>query len=225
MAVNKLVTALHRIMQYRAPIKVVPEVQKYYADVAYQEPEGRRSRYQDLSTSLQDPAFAAEFTKNAQNSASVRNTISITGIKGSNKVNVIPAEATAEIDARLLPGEDPQAFITELKKIMADDSIKIDVILSFPPATSPPHHEALNIISEMARSRDGGAPVVSPLGRGFTDCHFFREKGVPCLGFIPMRSTPLQEGLTHGIDERITIESLGAGLREMYELVHKLATE
>jgi acetylornithine deacetylase/succinyl-diaminopimelate desuccinylase-like protein len=225
MAVNKLVTALYRIMQYRAPIKVVPEVQKYYADVAHQEPEGRRSRYQDLSTSLEDPAFAAEFIKNAQNNASVRNTISITGVKGSSKVNVIPAEATAEIDARLLPGEDPQAFIKELKKTMADDSIKIEVILSFPPATSPPHQEALSIISEMARSRDGGAPVVSPLGRGFTDCHFFREKGIPCLGFIPLRSSPQQEGLTHGVDERITIDSLRTGLRELYELVHKLATE
>jgi len=224
MAVNRLVAALYRIMQYQAALKVVPEVQKYYADTAYQQPEGNRKRYQDLRTSLQDPVFIAEFTKNPQNNASVRNTISVTGIKGSNKVNVIPAEASAELDVRLLPGEEPETFIKELKKIMADDSIKIDVILSFPPATSPPHAEALNIIAEMARN-DDGATVVSPLGRGFTDCHFFREKGIPCLGFIPLRSTPMQEGLTHGIDERITIESLRAGLRGMYELVHKLAAQ
>jgi len=225
MAVHKLVVALNRIMQYNAPIKVVPEVQKYYADTAYREPEGYRKRYQDLSKSLQDPAFAAEFTKNGQNNASVRNTIAITGIKGSDKINVISAEASAELDVRLLPGEEPPAFINELKKIMADDSIKIDVILSFPPATSPPHAEALNIITEMARSQDGGAPLVSPLGRGFTDCHFFREKGIPCLGFLPLRSTPLEEGLTHGIDERIRVDNLRAGLRGMYELVYKLAAE
>jgi len=224
MAVHKLVAALNRIMQYNAPIKVVPEVQQYYADTAGQEPEARRKRYQDLRTSLQEPAFTAEFTKNAQNNASVRNTISVTGIKGSDKVNVIPAESSAELDVRLLPGEEPQAFIKELKKIMADDSIKIDVILSFPPATSPPHAEALNIITEMAKNNDRAA-VVAPLGRGFTDCHFFREKGIPCLGFIPLRSSPSEEGLTHGIDERITVERLRAGLRDMYELVHKLAAE
>ena len=31
--------------------------------------------------------------------------------------------------------------------------------------------------------------------------------------------------MVHGIDERMTIESLRAGLRGMYELVHKLAAE
>ena len=77
------------------------------------------------------------------NNASVRNTIAITVIKASEKINVIPAEATAELDVRLFPGEDPQAFIKELKKIIGDDSIKIDVILSFrAAATSPPHPEA-----------------------------------------------------------------------------------
>jgi carboxypeptidase PM20D1 len=171
---------------------------------------------------LQDPGFAAAFSKNPQNNASVRNTISVTGIKGSNKVNVIPAEASAELDVRLLPGEAPASFIEELKKIMADDAINIDVMLSFPPAISPPHPEAMAIIAEMARN-DGGAMVVSPLGRGFTDCHFFREKAIPCLGFIPLRSTATQEGLVHGIDERMTTESLRAGLRAMYELVRKLA--
>jgi acetylornithine deacetylase/succinyl-diaminopimelate desuccinylase-like protein len=77
----------------------------------------------------------------------------------------------------------------------------------------------------MARRNDGGAAVVSPLGRGFTDCRFFREKGIPCLGFMPLRNSPSEGGMVHGIDERITIASLRAGLRGMYELVHKLAAE
>jgi len=155
----------------------------------------------------------------------VRNTISITRLNGSDKVNVIPAEATAELDVRLLPGENPEAFIKELKQTLADDSIKIEVILSFPPATSPPHPEAMRVITEMARSRDGGVPVVSPLVRGFTDCHFFREKNIPCFGFLPLRHPASESGLVHGINERITVESMGAGLRNLYDIVYKLAAE
>jgi acetylornithine deacetylase/succinyl-diaminopimelate desuccinylase-like protein len=225
MAVHKLLAALNRIMQYNAPIKVVPEVQKYYADMAGQEPEARRNRYRDLRTSLQDPVFAAEFTSNSQNNASVRNTIAITRINGSAKVNVIPAFATAEIDVRLLPGEDPRAFIEEMRKVIDDESIKIEVTLSFPAAMSLPHTEAMKVITEMAKVADGGAPVISAFGNAFTDCHFFREKGIPCLGFIPLRSSPSEEGLTHGIDERISLESLRAGLRGMYELVRRLAAQ
>jgi acetylornithine deacetylase/succinyl-diaminopimelate desuccinylase-like protein len=225
LAVNKLIVALQRITQYQAPIKVVPEVQRFYAQIAHSEAPERRNRFLDLRASLQDQAFAAEFTRDPRHNASVRNTISITVIKASDKTNVIPAEAAAELDVRLLPGEDPQTFIKELRRVMGDDSINIEVILSFPPATSPPHPEALRTITDMARRNDGGAAVVSPLGRGFTDCRFFREKGIPCLGFMPLRNSPSEGGMVHGIDERITIASLRAGLRGMYELVHKLAAE
>ena len=224
LAVNKLIAALQRVMQYQAPIKVVPEVQKFYAEMAPSQADERRKKYLDLRASLQDQAFAAAFTSNSRDNASVRNTIAITVIKASDKTNVIPAEATAELDVRLLPGEDPQTFIKELRKLMGDDSIKVDVLLSFPPATSLPHPEAMRIITEMAKTNDGGVAIVLPLGRGFTDCRFFRAKGFPCFGFMPLRNAS-EGGMVHGIDERISIESLRAGLHGLYELVYKLAAE
>jgi acetylornithine deacetylase/succinyl-diaminopimelate desuccinylase-like protein len=225
LAVNKLIAGLGRLMHYQSPIKVVPEVQKFYADTAHLESPARQRHYRDLKTALEDPAFVADFTRDPRNNASVRNTLSITGIRGSDKVNVIPAQATAEIDVRLLPGEDPKAFLAELKKVLADESIQLEVLLSFPPATSPPHPGAMKVIADLAAALDGGAPIVSPLVRGFTDCHFFREKGIPCLGFMPLRQPAGGEGLVHGIDERISVESLRAAVRTMYEIVRRLAGE
>jgi acetylornithine deacetylase/succinyl-diaminopimelate desuccinylase-like protein len=224
MAVHKLIGALTRITQYQSPIKVVPEVQRFYADTAHLETPELRERYRDLRASLLDPAFAAEFAKNPQNNASVRNTLAITGLKGSGKVNVIGGSASADIDVRLLPGEDPQAFIENVRRLIADESIQVEVLLSFPAATSPPHPEALRVIAELAQA-DDGAPVVSRLVRGFTDCHFFREKGIPCLGFIPRRSTAGTEGLAHGIDERIPVKDFNHALRAMVELVRRLAAD
>ena len=225
LAVHKLIAALARVMSYQSPVKVVDEVQRYYADSAAAEPEPRRSRYRDLRRALQNAAFRAEFLKEPRNNASVRNTIAITGIKGSDKVNVIPAAAAAELDVRLLPGEEPKAFIETLRRVIGDPSIKIEVLLSFPAAASPPHPEAMKVIGEFAKTHDQGAPLVAPLVRGFTDCHFFREKGIPCLGFMPHRSTPSGEGLVHGIDERVTVESLQFGIRAMVEIVRRLAAE
>ncbi|HEY7163464.1 MAG TPA: M20/M25/M40 family metallo-hydrolase [Candidatus Binatia bacterium] len=224
-AVNKLVAALNRILDYQAPIKVVPAVQKFYAETARFEAADRRKQYEDLRLALKDPVFAAEFTKEPRNNASVRNTIAITGIRGSDKVNVIPAVASAEIDVRLLPGEDPKAFVDQIRNVIRDDSIAVDVTLSFPPATSREHVEALRVIRQMANVQDGGAPVISPLGRGFTDCHFFREKGIPCYGFIPLRTSAGGEGLVHGVNERISLESLFSALRSMYGMVAALGLE
>jgi acetylornithine deacetylase/succinyl-diaminopimelate desuccinylase-like protein len=225
LAVHKIIAALGRIAAYEGPIKVVPEVQKFYAEAARLESDARRTAYQDLRAALQDPAFAADFVKDPRNNASVRNTLAITRLAGSDKINVIPARAAAEIDVRLLPGEDPKAFIEELRKVIADDSIKIDVVLSFPPATSPPHPEATRVIMELAKSHDGDAPVVTSLTRGFTDCHFFRERGISCFGFMPRRAAAGGEPMVHGTNERISVENLGFGIRAMHEMVRKLVAE
>lgn len=224
-AVVKLIAALHRVANYQSPIKVVPEVQKFYAESAASSPAERRKQYLDLGTALKDPLFAAEFTKDRSNNSRVRNTISITGIKGSDKINVIPAFATAELDVRLLPGEEPNAFISELRRVINDESIHIEVLLSRAAATSPENPEAVRIIREFAQTHDPGTPMAFPLGSGFTDCHFFRAKGIPCLGFIPQRSAPSSEGLVHGVDERVTVERLRLGMQAMYEIVKKLAAE
>ncbi|MEA2659153.1 MAG: hypothetical protein QOF64_1749 [Candidatus Binatota bacterium] len=224
-AVLKLITALSRIASYQSPIKVVPEVQKFYADSAASAPASRREQYLDLRKALQDPGFAAEFLKDRSDNARVRNTISITGIKGSDKINVIPAEASAEIDVRLLPGEEPQAFINEMRRVVADDSIKIEILLSRAAAVSPASPDVLKVIAEYAQSKDPGTPILFPMGSGFTDCHFFRTKGIPCLGFLPRRSRPSEEGMVHGINERVAVEDLKSAVREMYEIVRKLAVE
>jgi acetylornithine deacetylase/succinyl-diaminopimelate desuccinylase-like protein len=169
-AVNKLIAALHRIANYQTPLKVEPVVQTFYVDTADLEPSGeRRQRLKDLKASLQDPAFAAEFTKNLRANAEVRNTISITVLEGSNKVNVIPPQASAQLDVRLLPSENPQQFINELRNVIGDESINIEPILSFAPSASPTDSEFFKALQEVANNHDPGARVTTPLVVGFTD--------------------------------------------------------
>jgi len=224
-ASHKLIAALNRVMNYQSPIKVLPEVQKFYADTAQSAPQSRREAYRDLRKALEDMRFRTEFLTDARERGSVSNTIAITRITGSDKVNVISGEATAEIDIRLLPGEDSKAMVDQIRRLIDDESIKIEVLLSFPAAISPPHPRALEVITEFAKRHDPGTPVVAPLVRGFTDCHFFREKGLPCLGFMPRRNAPSSEGLVHGVDERMDLQSFNFGIRAMYDIVRKLAAE
>jgi acetylornithine deacetylase/succinyl-diaminopimelate desuccinylase-like protein len=224
-AVNRLIEALHRIVSYQTPLKVEPVVQRFYADTANLEPSPeRRQLLKDLKASLRDPAFAAEFTKNLMANAQVRNTISITMLEGSTKVNVIPPQASAQLDVRLLPSEDPQRFLDELQKVIGDESIKIELVLSRPPSASPTGSEFFKILKEIANSHDPGIQVTTPLGVGFTDCHYFREKGIPCYGFMPFKLTR-QEVRLHGNDERLSVDNVKFGTRVMYEIVRKLAAQ
>lgn len=224
-AVNKLVAALYRLMSYQSPFKVVPDVQRFYADLADLEPSPRRERWKDLKNSLQDPTFAAEFARDLRANATVRNTISITMLEGSNKVNVIPPQASAQVDTRLLPGEDPEAFLAELKRVMNDDTIRIETILSFPPTSSPTDTELFQAIREVAQAHDPGAVVTTPLLMGFTDCHFFREVGIHCYSFWPLKLTDRDLALIHGNDERVSVENVKFGTRILYDIVKRVAAE
>ena len=225
-AVVKLIEALHRIASYQTPLKVEDIVQKFYADTAHLDPlPERRERLKNLRESLLDPVFAADFTKDLRANAMVRNTISITMLEGSNKVNVIPPEASAQLDVRLLPSEDPAQFLRDLRKIIADESIRIDPILSFPPSTSPVDSEFFRVLREAANKFDPGALVTAPMISGFTDCHFFREKGIPCYGFMPFKLTPKELGGVHGNDERVSVQNVVFGTGVMLEIVRKMATK
>lgn len=225
-AVTKLIEALHRIANYQTPLNVEPIVQQFYADIAALDPSPeKREQLRKLSDSLRDSTFAAEFTKDRWRNASVRNTISITMLEGSNKINVIPAEASAQLDIRLLPSQDPEQFLSELRKVIGDESIRIETVLSFPPSASPTDADFFKVLHDVASSFDPGAIVTTPLLAGFTDCHFFREKGIPCYGFMPFKVPAKELGGIHGHDERISIENVKFGTRAMYEIVRRLVTQ
>ena len=219
----RLIAALSRIEAWSTPLRVVPELQRFYADTAHLEKGALRERLQDLRGSLQNRAFAAQFTANPRQNAQVRNTISLTVLASGTKTNVIPPEASAELDVRLLPDEDPKQFIAEITKVIADDEIRIETLLSFAPASSPSEHELFDALREIAARRHPGVVVASPLATGFTDCHYFREKGIPCYGFVPYELSDRDAALVHGNDERLSIANVKSGTRLLYELVSRLA--
>src|SRR5262249_40901572 len=159
---------------HQTELKVEPIVQSFYAQTADLDPDPeQRERLKNLVESLKDPVFAAQFTKDLRRNAEVRNTISITMLEGSNKINVIPPEASAQLDVRPLPSQDPALFLDDLRRVIADESIKIDIVLSFPPSASPTDSKFYEVLEELAHRFDPGASVTAPLLLGFTDCHFF----------------------------------------------------
>jgi acetylornithine deacetylase/succinyl-diaminopimelate desuccinylase-like protein len=220
-AVTRLIRALERIRTFQPETKVVPEVERYYRALSRTYPPGTtRERYADLRATLRNRARRDEFLGSPRDVALVRNTIAITVLKASNKTNVIPAEASAEIDIRLLPGEDPQAFVSQLRSAVADDLVRFEVLLNFPPSSSPVDTSLYRAIERVAE-RDG-APVIANVLRGFTDSHFFREHGTVSYGFLPVVFKEEDEHTMHGINERISLENLREGTRRLVELLKEL---
>jgi len=222
-AVTRLIAALDRIHRYQPEIRVVPEVEAYYAALGETLDGPRRERYRDLNAALQDGAFRRKFLSDRHDAALVRDTIAPTVLKGSSKTNVIPRSASAELDCRLLPGEDPDAFIRTLQRVVKDDNVHFEKILSFPPSSSPTDTALYRAIEKVAESEQ--TRVIPSVLTGFTDSHYFREHGIASYGFTPFVFTEEDEGLEHGSNERLSLENLHDGTRRLVEILQALDQE
>jgi acetylornithine deacetylase/succinyl-diaminopimelate desuccinylase-like protein len=219
-AVTRLVRALEHVREYRSPIKVVPAVEDYFAAVAPLETPPLRDRLSHLAASLENPDFVSEFTHNARQNALVRNTMTPTVLQGSPKTNVIPDQASAHLDCRLLPGEDPKDFLATLRDVISDEQVQIDTLLSFPASSSDSKSALMTAIRALAQN--DGAAVVPSVIPGFTDSHYFRAKGVASYGFVPFVLQQSDEKTVHGTDERVSVDNLTNGVRRLVGLLYAL---
>jgi len=215
-AVTRLVRALDKLSEYKTPVHVIGPVQDYYHTMATLD-HGPKQQL-DLAAALKDPAYLQKFIDDPGQNARVRDTITPTVLSASQKTNVISETASAEIDCRLLPGSDPKTVISDIKKVIGDDTIKIDTILNFPPISSPSRSPLMNAIETLARNRDQ-AGVVPSMIIGFTDSHYFRQKKVVSYGFIPVEVNSAEAKGVHGINERIGVKELADGIQRMVQLL------
>jgi acetylornithine deacetylase/succinyl-diaminopimelate desuccinylase-like protein len=157
--------------------------------------------------------------------AVLHNTANPTMIRAGNKSNVIPSEATLEVDGRILPGFTREDFIKELRALIGDEA-EIEVMREMTPTESPVQDPIMDLISEVIASHDPAGLVAPYLVTGITDATHWKRLGIKCYGFSPVK-LPEEASFTnlfHGHDERITIEGFRFGLKVLFELVTKLVT-
>ena len=223
-AVTRLIRALDKLRRYRTGVRLVRPVEEYFAALAPLEREPLRSKLAHLSEALEDPAFLAEFTRNPRQNALIRNTMTPTVLEGSPKTNVIPEDASAQLDCRLLPGERPAEFLALLREVIADETIRVETLLSFPASSSDSTSGLMAAIRKLAATDLGGAPVIPSVIPGFTDSHYFRDHGVASYGFVPFVLSEDDEKTVHGINERVSVENLRDGVRRLVALLRALPT-
>jgi acetylornithine deacetylase/succinyl-diaminopimelate desuccinylase-like protein len=215
-AVTHLAAALSKLMAYRPPVHVYDTVRDYFRAVA--KLDKGPGEFRDIAAALRKPVYRKEFLRNPRYNAMVRDTVTPTVLGASQKINVIAPTAYAEIDCRLLPGTDTREFLDRIRRVIGDDTIKVDVLLNFPAVSSPPRSILMNAINAVAW-HDGHDTVVPTMIAGFTDSHYFRASGLIAYGFVPMELTAAQEHTVHGVNERIEVKELGKGIRRMVELL------
>src|SRR5438552_1484816 len=144
-------------------------------------------------------------------------------LRGGRKiVQVSVAEKTPCWLKLVAHGEDPAAFIAQLRSVIGDDAVAVETLLSFPASSSDPSSPLIAAVRQLAAADLGGAPVIPSVIPGFTDSHYFREQGVASYGFIPFVLTEEEEKTVHGSNERVSVQNLENGVRRLVMLLRTL---
>jgi acetylornithine deacetylase/succinyl-diaminopimelate desuccinylase-like protein len=219
--VPRLVAALYKISQYETPLHVTPGVDKFFRDIARIYPEPQRSWLSNVTVALNNPQAREWILNDVSWNAFLRNTISLTGLAGSNKTNVIPGVATADIDVRLLPDQDPAAFLETLKSMVGDTAVHFTTLLQpKTPLESPINTDLFRAIERAAHEREPGAFVTTPMETAATDRPTYRKLGITTYGFSPflIPRPEIQRGM-HGNDERLSVDNVGYGVHFLYDIL------
>lgn len=209
-AADRLVRALQRIAEWKRPLLPSIEVLEYFNQLH----QGGVIREPITGALLQRLADEHPRIHSVQT-----NSISLTTLQSGVKHNVIPAAASATLDVRLVPGYDPDLFMSELHAVIDDRRILIEEVFRSSTSPSALDTELYAVMTRAVKSAVEDAVVVPGVSTGFTDSRVFRRLGIPAYGFVPVLLAPDDVGRAHGNDERLSIENLRLGMQILFETV------
>lgn len=222
-ASDRLVRALTRVHTWARPLRLTEPVAALLQRLAPYQAFPKSFLFANAQRSLVWPLLRSLLQQNMLLAPLLRNTISLTMLNSGQKSNIIPAQAEAKLDIRLLPGEDPDTILTDLRSLISDPKVNLEVEdLPVAHPISPLNSKFYNALAQTLNTL-GPPGVVTPyLTPGATDSRFFRRAGMAAYGFMPMLLNSQELSRIHGVDERISTANLRWGIQVVFETLQKL---
>lgn len=147
--------------------------------------------------------------------AVLRTTTAVTMLSGSPKENVLPTEAIATANFRILPGETAESVRARVAGTVAAPGIAVRFKGTFrdPSPVSPADGPAFALIQRTIGEVFPGAIVAPGLVLGGTDARHFAAVTPNVYRFAPFVYDERDLNRPHGIDERLSIANLAEGVR------------
>jgi acetylornithine deacetylase/succinyl-diaminopimelate desuccinylase-like protein len=223
-APHRLIRALGRLLAAERPLRVLPETQEFFAGLARVVPGPDAERFGDLAAALEDGAYRARFLADKHHAAMVRTTFAVNMLRASEKGNVIPPEAVADVDCRMLAGDEPDEIVAWVRGAVDDPHVEVEAIRPPKrPNLSPPDTELYKALARAFAARAPEVVVVPQILTGFTDNWTFRDCGLTAYGWSPLHVGADGLGGVHGNDERVGVDDLKQGVRHYTEMLLDVA--
>ena len=225
-SVTRIVQALNTMLENPFPPRIIGPVNDYFSALSVDMDEEWAGSYANIQAAINDPNFVAKLhdARPGHNSL-IRDTCSMTRMSGSNKINVIPPTAWAELDCRILPDKPADQFMSELDDLIGHTGVEIQKIMAFTPAISETNSRLYRAIDSVTQELHPGSRVLPSVSTGFTDSHFTRDLGIISYGFNPIITNRGEHTGVHGNDEQVGEEAFRRGVGDFYAVVRNVVID
>jgi len=181
-------------------------------------------RFALANTWLLKRALVKQLEQKVQTNALIRTTHAATVFNGGIKDNVLPAEARAKVNFRLLPGDTQDTVLQHITKVVDDPRVQTEIDLADawgPCKVSAIDSPAYKTLELVIRQVFGEMPVAPYLLMFATDARHYQDVSEQLYHFSPLAMESDDIARMHGIDERISVEAL-SGMVKFYARLMKV---
>ena len=224
-----LARAVAKVHEWKTPLGLNETTRSYFSGLARLEPDAAMKQAMEALASSQDSIAinrAAEVVSQEPRYYALLHTgVALTLLNGGIRSNVIPSQGTANLNVRVVPGENIREVVTEMNRVAGERQVTFSLVgepRSSPPI-SPTTSDLYTALAEVARVMAPEAVVTPMMSTGATDGAVLRQKGIPTYGILPLPMAVEDELRMHGNNERVPVAAIGWGAEYLYRVLFKVA--
>ncbi|WP_127114886.1 M20 family peptidase [Shimia sediminis] len=212
-AVGKLAGAVYRLQKNPVPGGLTGVSAEFFDALGRHFSLDKRAIF--ANRWLFDPVLTGILSGSPSTDAMLRTTTAPTMLEGSPKENILPTRAVATINFRIHPRDTVDSIIEHVRDAIDDDSIEIEVNREFASPASPVSDSSgPGYLDIQAAIRDAFGPIATVPGLTIaaTDARHYAKAADAAYRINPFQITGDDLTRFHGIDERLSIDNIQAGI-------------
>jgi len=223
-----LANAVAKAGSWRTEVRLNETTRSYFQRLADISTAEDANRYRNVDDPDQSEAIQEHFLASYPYHYSIsRTSVVPTVMDAGFRKNVIPSEASAVLDIRMLPDENVEEFYAQLAAVIDDSRVEIVPESIYRPAAPPSNidNEMFQTLEQVAIEMYPSATVLPTMSTGATDMSQLRAKGVQCYGIGPARSREeINSGFgAHGDNERVAEDAFIELVQYLWNVVIEIA--
>jgi acetylornithine deacetylase/succinyl-diaminopimelate desuccinylase-like protein len=224
-AIYQLAEGLVRLRDLQFPIHLNPVTRAYFEKMGALQQDALGSAMRDIARDPNNKSAEAVVSADRAFNSMLRTTCVATLLTAGHAINALPQRATASVNCRLIPGETAEDVQATLERTVSGLGLKVTRLtakertLAIPPPLDP---KIVGPIEKIAAIHFPGVPVIPEMSTGASDATHLGRIGIPTYGVPGLWNEPETAG-THGLNERISVNSLYRGRDYLFDLIRYFA--